>query len=110
MHDPRVPETLEGWWLLHQMFKVDWPAWQGLSQGERQQKAAEAAGELGGMGRAGEGVSAPCTLLGRGAADANLLETVPAATRIEARLACEARINDRRHGRDRQRRLRDVGR
>ena len=64
MHDPRVPETLEGWWLLHQMFKVDWPAWQGLSQGERQQKAAEAAGELGGMGRAGEGVSAPCTLLG----------------------------------------------
>ena len=46
------------------MFKVDWPAWQGLSQGERQQKAAEAAGELGGMGRAGEGVSAPCTLLG----------------------------------------------
>src|SRR5438876_2346675 len=64
MHDPRVPETLEGWWLLHQMFKVGWPAWQGLSQGERQQKAAEAAGELGGMGRAGEGVSAPCTLLG----------------------------------------------
>ena len=64
MHDPRVPETLEGWWLLHQMFKFDWPAWQGLSQGERQQKAAEAAGELGGMGRAGEGVSAPCTLLG----------------------------------------------
>src|SRR6185436_8515696 len=64
MHDPRVPETLEGWWLLHQMFKLDWPAWQALPAPERQQKAAEAARQLTGMGRGRDGVSAPCTLLG----------------------------------------------
>jgi chlorite dismutase len=64
MHDPRVPETLEGWWLLHQMFKLDWPAWQALPAPERQQKAAEAARQLTDMGRGRDGVSVPCTLLG----------------------------------------------
>ena len=38
MHDPRVPETLEGWSLLHQMFRVRWPEWHALEAG-----AAEAA-------------------------------------------------------------------
>ena len=64
MHDPRVPETLEGWWLLHQMFKVSWPAWQALPSAERQQKAAQAARALGAMERGREGSSVPCTLLG----------------------------------------------
>jgi peroxiredoxin len=64
MHDPRVPETLEGWWLLHQMFKVSWPAWQVLPPAERQQKAAQAARALGAMERGREGSSVPCTLLG----------------------------------------------
>jgi peroxiredoxin len=64
MHDPRVPETLEGWWLLHQMFRVRWPAWQDLPPDGRQQKAAEAARALGGMERGGEGSSVPCTMLG----------------------------------------------
>jgi chlorite dismutase len=64
MHDPRVPETLEGWWLLHQMFRVRWPAWQDLPPGERQQKAAEAARALGGMERGRDGSSVPCTMLG----------------------------------------------
>jgi len=64
MHDPRVPETLEGWWLLHQMFKVSWPAWQALPPAERQQKAAQAARALGAMERGREGSSVPCTLLG----------------------------------------------
>ena len=27
MHDPNVPETLEGWSVLHQMFRVRWPEW-----------------------------------------------------------------------------------
>ena len=31
MHDPRVPETLEGWSLLHQMFRVRWPDWRALA-------------------------------------------------------------------------------
>src|SRR5438093_8950796 len=64
MHDPRVPETLEGWWLLHQMFKVSWPAWQALPPGERQEKASEAARTVAGMERGPEGSSVPCTLLG----------------------------------------------
>ncbi len=64
MHDPRVPETLEGWWLLHQMFKVSWPAWQALPPAERQQKATEAARALGATERGREGSSVPCTLLG----------------------------------------------
>jgi chlorite dismutase len=64
MHDPRVPETLEGWWLLHQMFKVSWPAWQALPTAERRQKAAETARALGAMERGREGSSVPCTLLG----------------------------------------------
>jgi hydrogen peroxide-dependent heme synthase len=64
MHDPRVPETLEGWWLLHQMFAVDWSAWQARPAAERQEKAAQAARELGGMARGREGATAPCTLLG----------------------------------------------
>ena len=64
MHDPRVPETLEGWWLLHQMFKVSWPAWQALPPAERRQKAAETARALGAMERGREGSSVPCTLLG----------------------------------------------
>ena len=64
MHDPRVPETLEGWWLLHQMFRVRWPDWRSRPQGERQEMAVEAARALGGMGRGREGTSIPCTLLG----------------------------------------------
>ena len=64
MHDPRVPETLEGWWLMHQMFKVSWPAWQALPPAERRQKAAETARALGAMERGREGSSVPCTLLG----------------------------------------------
>ena len=36
MHDPRVPETLDGWSLLHQMFRVRWPEWLALSPRDRQ--------------------------------------------------------------------------
>ena len=32
MHDPRVPETLEGWSLLHQMFRVRWSEWLALAR------------------------------------------------------------------------------
>jgi chlorite dismutase len=63
MHDPRVPETLEGWSLLHQMFRVRWSEWAALPEGERRALAAQAAGALGEAG--GEaGASACVTLLG----------------------------------------------
>jgi hydrogen peroxide-dependent heme synthase len=64
MHDPRVPETLEGWSLLHQMFRVRWPAWQALDARERQARADEAAAAIAGMGHGEEGASALVTLLG----------------------------------------------
>jgi hydrogen peroxide-dependent heme synthase len=40
---PVVPETLEGWSLLHQMFRVDWPALRALEASERVRLAGELA-------------------------------------------------------------------
>ena len=42
MHNPFVPETLEGWSVLHLVFRVDWPRLGGLPPGERARMAAEA--------------------------------------------------------------------
>ena len=63
MHDPRVPETLEGWAILHQMFRVRWPDWQALSADGRKARAGEAAEGLAAMNR-GDGATAAATLLG----------------------------------------------
>ena len=63
MHDPRVPETLEGWALLHQMFRVRWDEWRARPDGERRERAAESARALAAM--SGEaGATALSTLLG----------------------------------------------
>ena len=64
MHDPRVPETLDGWSVLHQMFRVRWTSWQALDAQERKTRAAETARVLGSMPDGDEGRSAPVTLLG----------------------------------------------
>ncbi len=64
MHDPNVPETLEGWWMLHQMFRVRWPEWQALDAAERTRRAGEAAAALAGMAPGPEGGTAVTTLLG----------------------------------------------
>ena len=64
MHNPFVPETLEGWALLHQMFRVRWSAWRALGAGERTRIATEAATALAGMQRDQEGMTAVSTLLG----------------------------------------------
>ncbi len=64
MHDPRVPETLDGWSALHQMFRVRWDAWRALPASERQAHASEASGALAGMAQGQEGQSALTTLLG----------------------------------------------
>ena len=39
MHNPFVPETLEGWSVLHLMFRVDWARIRRLSEPERQRLA-----------------------------------------------------------------------
>src|SRR5437867_8392090 len=64
MHDPRVPETLEGWSLLHQMFRIRWSEWRALPADARAAKAAEAAQALAAMQRGAEGTTVPVTMLG----------------------------------------------
>jgi len=64
MHNPVVPETLDGWTLLHQMFRIDWSAWKGLQAGRRDEIAAAAAALLGSMEGHKEGPSALVNLLG----------------------------------------------
>jgi hydrogen peroxide-dependent heme synthase len=64
MHDPRVPETLEGWSLLHQMFRVRWSDWQALSETERARLAGEAAACFAAMQRGEAGTTALTTVLG----------------------------------------------
>jgi chlorite dismutase len=64
MHDPRVPEALEGWSVLHQLFRIRWPEWHDVPAEERRRLAEEAAGVLASMRRGAEGTSVPATLLG----------------------------------------------
>src|SRR6186713_1067002 len=64
MHDPRVPETLEGWSLLHQMFRVRWTEWRSRPEPERRTMASEAAEALGTMQRGEAGATAAVALIG----------------------------------------------
>lgn len=42
MRHPNVPESLEGWWILHRMFAFDRLGWDSLSQTERTEIVEEA--------------------------------------------------------------------
>ncbi len=64
MHDPRVPETLEGWSVLHQMFRLRWAAWRECPPEQRERLAAEASDALAAMRRGPAGTTATVTLLG----------------------------------------------
>lgn len=46
MHNPNVPETLEGWSILHHLFRVRWEELRALSAAARAEIAAEAARAL----------------------------------------------------------------
>ncbi|HSE39713.1 MAG TPA: hydrogen peroxide-dependent heme synthase [Acidobacteriota bacterium] len=61
MHNPFVPETLEGWSVLHHMYRVDWPRIQQLSKEERSGLADEASRLL---AEAGNGHTGVVQLLG----------------------------------------------
>ncbi len=42
MRDPNVPESLEGWWILHRMFSFDRLAWDAISESEQSKMLHEA--------------------------------------------------------------------
>lgn len=42
MHNPQVPETLEGWSILHHMFQIRWQQLRALSSGTRDEMVREA--------------------------------------------------------------------
>ena len=41
-----VPQTLEGWYVLHDVYAVDWPRWRALAGSARAEKAREASAWL----------------------------------------------------------------
>lgn len=61
---PPVPLTLEGWSILHQMFRLRWPAWNALSSVARKEVATEATAVLAAMERGEAGQSGLFSLLG----------------------------------------------
>jgi chlorite dismutase len=64
MHNPQVPETLEGWSVLHQMFRIRWDALREQACADRQAVVAEAVECLTQMERRTEGATALAYLLG----------------------------------------------
>ena len=64
MHHPQVPETLEGWSVLHQIFRVRWDRFRALPQAERAAVAGEAAGLLASLEGRAEGATAAVQILG----------------------------------------------
>jgi chlorite dismutase len=64
MRDPAVPGTLEGWSILHQMFRIRWASWKALDPAHRRALAEEAAAVLGDLETGPSGPSACVALLG----------------------------------------------
>jgi hydrogen peroxide-dependent heme synthase len=64
MHNPQVPETLEGWSVLHQLFTIRWDRVRALEVPARRAVAEEAAGLIASMEGRAEGPSALVYLLG----------------------------------------------
>jgi len=64
MHNPQVPETLEGWSVLHQMFRVRWDSLKGLPADRRKRLAEEATALLAPLEGRKEGPTGLVQLLG----------------------------------------------
>lgn len=64
MHNPQVPETLEGWSVLHQMFRVRWDRLKALAASARRTIVEDAAEVLAGMEGRPEAPTALVNLLG----------------------------------------------
>ena len=63
-HQPLVPEVLDGWAVLHHIFRIDWPRWNALTGGDRANMTTEAANFLDRAQHVDEGESALFSLLG----------------------------------------------
>ncbi len=59
-----VPQTLEGWSVLHQVFRIKWAAWKALDAAVRERAADEAASLITQMERAEDSHSAAFSILG----------------------------------------------
>ncbi len=64
MHNPFVPETLEGWSVLHQMFRVKWPAIRQMTNASRRELTSSVGTALCGPEDARAGGTALVHLLG----------------------------------------------
>lgn len=64
MRNPAVPETLEGWSILHQMFRIRWEALRAIGPERRRAVAQEAAAAFSDLEASAEGPSAFVSLLG----------------------------------------------
>jgi hydrogen peroxide-dependent heme synthase len=64
MHNPEVPETLEGWSVLHQMFRLKWPELRALAPGARHTLATEAVAQVVGSDQWDDGRTTLVQLLG----------------------------------------------
>jgi peroxiredoxin len=65
MSTAEVPETLEGWYIQHDMFTVNWPQWRALSAAERDTIIEESAAWLSEQATPEQGSSAMFSLLGQ---------------------------------------------
>ncbi len=63
-HRAVVPETLEGWAILHGIFRINWPSWKRLDEQKQRQILDEAAEYLHQTSPPREGESALFSLLG----------------------------------------------
>ncbi len=58
-----APVTLEGWYVLHEMYALDWPRWNALAPADRDAIVAEASALLAQQARPADGHSALFSLL-----------------------------------------------
>lgn len=64
MRDPNVPESLEGWWILHRMFAFERLAWDDLSAKRRTKAAVQASSLFAHLQERDEGDFGLCALVG----------------------------------------------
>jgi peroxiredoxin len=72
MRDPNVPESLEGWWILHRMFAFDRLAWDDLSPKRREKIGSQASSLFAHLQDSSDGDIALCAVV---AHECNLMLT-----------------------------------